>query len=46
MRLTALGRNGQNLANSGDGNDVWMQRTGKKLAGHLLDGQEWKQVRA
>jgi protein gp37 len=44
MRLTALGRNGQNLANSGDGNDVWMQRTGKKLAGHLLDGQEWKQM--
>lgn len=36
-RITDAGDNGQDLASRG-GNDVWMQRAGKKVAGRLLDG--------
>lgn len=37
VRLTDAGQNGQNLASRG-GNDVWMNRAGKKAAGRHLDG--------
>ena len=43
IRLTVNGRNGQDLANADDGGDVWMSNVGKKKAGALLDGREWKQ---
>jgi protein gp37 len=43
FRLTREGRNGSDLANAGDGGDVWMYRVGKKSAGRLLDGKEWNQ---
>ncbi len=43
IRLTDLGENGSNLAAEGD-NHVWMQRTGKKAAGRLLDGQNWDEL--
>lgn len=36
-RITDAGDNGQDMAAEG-GNDVWMQRAGKKAAGRLLDG--------
>ena len=36
-RITDVGHNGQDLAAEG-GNDVWMQRTGKRTAGRQLDG--------
>ena len=38
-RITDGGGNGQDLATEG-GNDVWMQRAGKKAAGRQLDGQQ------
>lgn len=38
IRLTGTGNNGRNLANSCDGDDCYMQKVGKKLAGRLLDG--------
>lgn len=44
VRLTVLGRNGQDLANAEDGNEVWVNRLGKKITGALLDGREWRQV--
>lgn len=37
LRMTDAGHNGQDLASDG-GNDVWMNRSGKKTAGRLLDG--------
>lgn len=37
IRLTDAGHNGQDLGSDG-GNDVWMNRSGKKAAGRLLDG--------
>lgn len=40
FRLTVKGRNGSDLANSGDGGDVWMYPVGKKAAGRKLDGIE------
>lgn len=40
IRLTRVGRNGQDLANATDGGDVWMQRFEKRAAGRLLDGRE------
>ena len=46
IRLTALGRDGQDLANAEDGNEVWVNRIGKKAAGELLDGREWREVPA
>lgn len=39
VRLTDRGHNGQDLAARG-GNDVWMQRSGVKANGTLLDGVE------
>lgn len=39
VRLTDAGQNGQRLGADG-GNDCWMQRAGKKIAGRLLDGIE------
>lgn len=36
-RITDAGENGQDLAAEG-GNDVWMQRAGKKAAGRKLEG--------
>ncbi|WP_018991269.1 DUF5131 family protein [Aromatoleum toluclasticum] len=38
IRLTGAGRNGRDLANACDGDDCYMQKVGKKLAGRLLDG--------
>lgn len=38
IRLTAAGNNGRDLANACDGDDCYMQKVGKKLAGRLLDG--------
>ena len=43
IRLTSAGRNGSDLANAQDGGDVWMSRVGKKAAGALLDGREWRE---
>jgi protein gp37 len=43
IRLTVNGRNGQDLTNAVDGGDVWMSNVGKKKAGALLDGREWKE---
>lgn len=45
FRMTDAGHNGQDLAADG-GNDVWMNRVGKKAAGRLLDGCEWNGVPA
>ncbi len=42
IRLTNAGENGQIIGSLG-GNDVWMQRVGKKAAGRLLDGREWNE---
>ena len=39
VRLTDAGQDGQDLASRG-GNDVWMNRAGKKTAGRALDGIE------
>jgi protein gp37 len=39
LRLTDRGGNGSDLAADG-GNHVWMQRSGKRLAGRLFDGVE------
>lgn len=44
-RLTDFGYNGQDLGADG-GNDVWMNRAGKKTAGRLLDGHEWNKAPA
>ena len=38
-RITDAGDNGQDLAAEG-GNDVWMQRAGKRAAGRQLDGAQ------
>lgn len=43
VRMTDRGHDGQDLASEG-GNDVWMNRAGKKRAGRFLDGRlhdEW-----
>lgn len=40
VRLTELGNNGWSLEHAGEGEDIYMQRVGKKLAGRLLDGTE------
>ncbi len=45
FRMTGAGHNGQDLA-SDSGNDVWMNRAGKKAAGRLLDGRTWDEVPA
>lgn len=45
IRLTDRGENGSSLSAKG-GNDVWMQLSGKKAAGRLLDGCEWNEVPA
>lgn len=45
FRMTDAGHNGQDLASDG-GNDVWMNRAGKKAAGRLLDGRTWDEVPA
>lgn len=39
LRITDAGQDGQDLGSKG-GNDVWMNRAGKKAAGRLLDGVE------
>lgn len=44
IRLTSQGRNGGNLANSCDGNEVWMSRVGKHKAGRFLDGRTWDEM--
>lgn len=38
IRLTYSGQNGTDLANFDGGDDAYMSRVGKKLAGRLLDG--------
>lgn len=38
IRLTGAGNNGRDLANACDGDDCYMQKVGKKLAGRLLYG--------
>jgi protein gp37 len=38
IRLTEGGHNGRDLANLDGGDDAYMQRVGKKMAGRLLDG--------
>lgn len=43
-RLTSTGGDGWSLKDVDGGDDIYMQRVGKKLAGHLLDGQEWQQI--
>lgn len=43
FRMTDAGHNGQNMAAKG-GNDVWMNRAGKKAAGRLLHGRTWDEV--
>ena len=43
FRMTDAGHNGQDLAADG-GNDVWMNRAGKKAAGRILDGRTWDEV--
>jgi len=45
FRMTDAGHNGQDLGADG-GNDVWMNRAGKKAAGRLLDGRTWDEVPA
>lgn len=40
-RLTYQGGNGNDLASESDGDDAYMQRTGKAMAGRLLDGRTW-----
>ena len=45
IRMTDAGHNGQDLDADG-GNDVWMNRAGKKAAGRHLDGREWNEVPA
>ena len=37
-RLTYSGHDGRDMANASDGDDAYMQRVGKKMAGRLLDG--------
>lgn len=38
LRMTELGNDGHNLAHEGEGDSAYVQRTGKKIAGRLLDG--------
>ena len=38
IRLTERGRNGRDLAHAGEGDDAYMQKVGKKMAGRLLHG--------
>lgn len=38
VRLTAAGTDGRDIENASTGDDVYMQRVGKKLAGRLLNG--------
>ena len=40
-RLTETGHNGRDLAYSSLGDDAYMQRVGKNMAGRLLDGRTW-----
>lgn len=40
FRMTDAGGDGQDLGSDG-GNEVWMNRAGKKAAGRLLDGRTW-----
>ena len=44
VRLTARGNDGSQLENSCDGDDTYMQKVGKKIAGRLLDGRTWDEV--
>lgn len=44
IRLTDEGKIRWSLAHANKGEDVYMQRVGKKLAGHLLDGRDWREV--
>jgi protein gp37 len=39
IRLTEHGNNGRDLAHAGEGDDAYMQRVGKKIAGRLLKGK-------
>lgn len=43
IRLTVNGADGHDAANTCDGDDVYMQKVGKRLAGRLLDGREWNE---
>lgn len=38
IRLTEAGKDGSRLENGDEGEDVWMEKVGKKAAGRLLDG--------
>ncbi|OIQ64935.1 hypothetical protein GALL_535130 [mine drainage metagenome] len=44
IRLTERGHNGRDLAHSGEGDGVYMQRVGMEMAGRLLDGRTWEGV--
>lgn len=44
VRLTEQGHNGRDLAHAGEGDEAYMQRVGKKMAGRLLDGRTWDEV--
>ncbi len=46
VRLTERGHDGRDLAHAGEGDDAYMQRVGKKMAGRLLDGRTWDEVPA
>lgn len=39
IRLTYAGNNGRDIANAADGDDCYMQKVGKALAGRQLDGR-------
>lgn len=39
VKLTEKGNNGRDLAHEGEGDSAYMQRTGKKIAGRLLEGR-------
>lgn len=43
IRLTESGHDGWRLENQGGGDDAYMQRVGKFMAGRLLDGRTWDQ---
>lgn len=43
IRLTEKGNNGNLLEHSGEGEEVYMQKVGKRRSGRLLDGIEYSQ---
>jgi protein gp37 len=43
IRLTEAGHDGSRLENIDGGDDAYMQRVGKKMAGRRLDGRTWNE---